>query len=259
MFGFWSVFRTEFGMSIRRKGLIIPYLLLFVFYLVTLFAGEWDFETIDMPIRQLWGDSAQIVSMFNVFYPVLGGIAAADRLIRDQKLNTAELLRTTLLTNPSYLLGKYFGVLASLLAPILVFILIVRAAAFAGGSPWITIPMSLVEFVVMSIPAFAFVTAFSLVCPLILPLRVYQVLFTGYWFWGNLLNPEVFPTLSGTLLEPVGFIALEGLFGYAPYPKEGVALYTPVDVGISLCLVFTCIVLALVAGDRILRIQSKRL
>jgi len=259
MYGFWCVFRTEFSMSIRRKGLIIPYLLLFLFYLVTLFAGEWDFETIEMPIKQLWGDSAQIVSMFNVFFPVLGGIAAADRLIRDQKLKTIELLRTTLVTNPAYLLGKYFGVLASLLTPILIFILIVRAAAFIGGSPWITIPMSLLEFVVMSIPAFAFVTAFSLVCPLVLPLRVYQVLFTGYWFWGNLLSPEVFPSLSGTLLEPVGFIALEGLFGYAPYPKEAVALYTPVDVAISLCLIFICIVLALAAGDRILRIQGNKL
>ena len=258
MYGFWSVFRTEFFMSIHRKGIIISYLLLFAFYAVTLFAGEWDFETIDMPIKQIWGDSAQIVSMFNVFFPVLAGIAAADRLIRDQKLNTDELLRTTLLTNPAYLLGKYFGVMASLLTPILGFILIVRLAASIGGAPWIALPMTLVEFVVMTIPAFAFVTAFSLVCPLVLPLRVYQVLFTGYWFWGNLLSPKVFPSLSGTLLQPVGFVALEGLFGYAPYAAQGAKLHTHIDVVISLIIMLVMIVIALFVGSRILHAQRER-
>lgn len=258
MYGFWSVFRTEFFMSIRRKGIIIPYLLLFAFYAVTLFAGEWDFETTAMPIKELWGSTGQIVSMFNVFFPVLGGIAAADRLIRDQNLNTDELLRTTLLTNPTYLLGKYFGVLASLLTPILGFILIVRGAASIGGAPWITLPMTMVEFVVMTIPAFAFVTAFSLVCPLVLPLRVYQVLFTGYWFWGNLLSPKVFPSLSGTLLQPVGFVALEGLFGYTPYAAQGAITHTPGDVVISLLLMLVMILIALYVGSRILRMQRER-
>jgi hypothetical protein len=40
--------------------------------------------------------------------------------------------------------------------------------------------------------------AFSLACPLVIPLRICQVLFTGYWFWGKLISPKVFPTISDT-------------------------------------------------------------
>jgi hypothetical protein len=42
---------------------------------------------------------------------------------------------------------------------------------------------------------------------------VYQVLFTGYWFWGNFLNPAALPTLNGTVLTPSGAFAAYAFFG----------------------------------------------
>jgi ABC-2 type transport system permease protein len=42
---------------------------------------------------------------------------------------------------------------------------------------------------------------------------LYQFLFVGYWFWGNLLSPQKgIPTLNGTLLTPRGDFILAGLF-----------------------------------------------
>jgi hypothetical protein len=38
------------------------------------------------------------------------------------------------------------------------------------------------------------------------------VLFTGYWFWGNLLTPKAFPTISDTVLNAVGQYPLQAYF-----------------------------------------------
>jgi hypothetical protein len=83
------------------------------------------------------------------------------------------------------------------------------AFVFLLGAPVQLIGVLLVAFLAMALPAHAFVIAFSLACPLVIPLRVYQVLFTGYWFWGNYLNPKAFSTISNTLLVPSGKYVLE--------------------------------------------------
>jgi ABC-2 type transport system permease protein len=81
------------------------------------------------------------------------------------------------------------------------------------GMPVAFLGYTWLAFLSISVPAYAFITAFSLACPVLMPVRVYQVLFTGYWFWGNFLNPEAIPTLNGTLLTAGGSYAMEGFFG----------------------------------------------
>ena len=55
---------------------------------------------------------------------------------------------------------------------------------------------------------------------MILWVPLYQFLFIGYWFWGNLLPDIGIPTLSTTILTPVGGYMCTGFFN--PTGKEGV-------------------------------------
>lgn len=252
---FWSVFCYEFHMSIRRKGLWLAYGLLFIFYFVSILVGRGYVEDNSLSQNELWASSAQLAFMFNLFLPVVAGIAAADRLVRDQHLHTDELLRSTRLKQSNYLLGKYLGVLASLLLPVFSCLVIMRLYTLFLGAPTTLFGMTLVSFLVISIPAYAFVIAFSLACPLFIPIRVYQVLFTGYWFWGNFLSPDVIPTLSGTLLQAGGKVAMEGFFGVT---FGGNSSYTQIDVLINFILLAVCIALALTAADQFL-VRKNRL
>jgi hypothetical protein len=65
----------------------------------------------------------------------------------------------------------------------------------------------------ITVPAYLFIGAFSLACPAVLPVRVYQVLYSGYWIWGNYISPGFIPTLNGTLLTASGNIVADGFFG----------------------------------------------
>src|SRR4029079_17624448 len=87
---------------------------------------------------------------------------------------------------------------------------------------------TLVAFVTITVPAFAFVVAFSIACPLVLPLPVYQVLFTGYWFWANFIPPQLFPTLNGTLLTPSGMF----VSALMKAPTAAAALDAALNVGV---------------------------
>jgi hypothetical protein len=119
----------------------------------------------------------------------------------------------------------------------------------AKGAPASIALINLASFCALTLPAYAFVTAFSVACPLVVPLRVYQVLFTGYWFWGNYLNPGFIPTLAGTWLMPCGKIVLESMF-HITVMIDGLLRYTPFDALMNLIILAGCIVLVLVAAER---------
>ena len=211
---FFGVFRHEFQMSIRQPGLWIAYGLLFVFYTLSVFWQPADAGKAILTDDSTWQFAGRMGFTFNLFLPVAAGILAADRMQRDFRLGLRELQLSTPLNLVVYILGKYFGVVAAFLLPILLWLWLVTCGLILQG----TAPLSLLyvmtlAFLTITVPAIAFVTAFSLACPLVMPLRVYQILFTGYWFWGNYLNPNEFPTLSGTYLTPGGMLAFEGYFG----------------------------------------------
>lgn len=259
---FFGLLRHEFGMSIRRPGLWIAYGLLFLFYTVVLFlpaaSGEIGGEEV-ISVGNIWQYAGRFVFQFNLFLPVVGGILAADRMQRDFRLGVRELQDSAPLSRPTYVIGKYLGVLASLLLPVFLWVLAVAAGLAASGqAPWEMIYAMPVVFLVMTVPAFAFVTAFSLACPLIMPLRVYQILFTGYWFWGNFLNPDALPTINGTLLTAGGMYAYQGFFGGFPSTIPVPLEYTASDAALNLIVLALCIVSVLALLDRYLRWQAQR-
>ena len=82
-----------------------------------------------------------------------------------------------------------------------------------------------VAFAAVVVPGLAFVGAFSIACPAVMPVPLYQFLFVGYWFWGNALAPDAgIPTLSETVLTPIGLFRAIGFFGpaafYGPHSPE---------------------------------------
>jgi hypothetical protein len=249
-------------MSIGRKGLWIAYGLVYAFYgAAVLPLSLASSEFILPPVHYLWSYAGEKMFMFNMFMPLVGGILAADRMQRDFRLGVRELQNSTPLRIPAYILAKYVGILASVLTPMLLWVLTMGVLQVAlGKTPVSFIGIMLVTFLGMGVPAYAFVVAFSLACPLIMPLRVYQVLFTGYWFWGNYLNPSFFPTLAGTLLTPNGMYVMDGFFGGFPSAsgEEIVLRFTATDAVLNLLVLGLCIFAALFVLDRYLRRQARR-
>lgn len=250
---FLGIVRYEYAMAIRRWGVWLAFLLL---------GGFMAFSRLPADLLQHtgipeWQFAAARVFDFNMILPVVGGIVLADRIARDRKLGVDELLFAAPLKRWPYILGKYMGGLLSVLTPALLVVVVFGIwDSVLAGKPGV-FPMMLVAFLAITLPAFAFITAFSLACPVIIPVRVYQVLFTGYWFWGNYLSPDVMPTLNGTLLTASGEFAMSGFFGGA---VGGVPGLNPraLEAVLNLGVLGLCAAAALVALERYLALEADR-
>ncbi len=257
---FFAIMRHEMNMSIRRPSLWIGYSLLIAFYIVTSLMPSVSDATGPINPDLLWAEAGLNVFMFNIFFPLLAGILSADRLQRDFRGGVRELQRSTPLSLPTYILAKYLGVLVSVLIPIFTMVVVNLALLIARGLAPVEILLpSLAAFVLIVLPSHAFVVAFSLACPLVIPLRVYQVLFTGYWFWGNLLTPKAFPTISHTLLNAIGQIPLQVVFGEfqgSTHPQD--TGFTPLDAVLNPLILAACIAAALFVLLRYIQRQEAR-
>jgi ABC-type transport system involved in multi-copper enzyme maturation permease subunit len=204
-------------------------------------------------------EAAETVYMLNMTMPLLAGILSADRLQRDIRFNLYEIQSSTPLKCRTYILAKYLGVLASLLLAALACVLLHGLTAMiATNSSPLFLLAEFPAFAVIVVPAFAMVTAFSLLCTLVLPLRVYQILFTGYWFWGNYLNEGLVPTISGTMLNASGVYAMQGFFNggiFNPIPGQP---YNATQAGLNLVILAALTALALGALHAYLARQTRR-
>jgi hypothetical protein len=257
---FWGLARYEYRMSVQRWGIWVILGLLFVFYtanavMVDVKPGARPWELSDL---ELWQTAGLLAFSLNLFSPLVAGIALADRMQRDVRLGVNELLASTGLTRRAYILGKYVGGLFSMLTPMLLMMTLMGLLTVLTGAPLAFFGRLLLGFLAINVPAFAFVTIFSLGFPLIMPVRVYQVLFTGYWFWGNYLNPKVFPSLSDTLLAPGGRYALEAFFGTHFGAPAGYVGPSPLEAGLNLVVLAACILAGMLLLDRYLAWRAGR-
>jgi ABC-type Na+ efflux pump permease subunit len=250
---FWGIVRTEYRMSLGRWGFWVAFGLLALLYGVLPYI-DVDHSFTVTP-QTVWRTAGQLAFDTNVLVPVVVGIALADRLVRDDRLGVSELLRSAPLSRRTYILAKYTGNLLAVLTPALGMVLIPGIYLAATlGLPQL-IPATLVGFLALIVPAYAFVAAFSLACPMVIPLRVYQILFTGYWFWGNWINNQAFPTLAGTWLTPGGRLAYDTFFAGLP---ADASRYTPTDVALSFALLTLCGGLALLATERFMARRAQQ-
>ncbi len=222
--GLAGAIRYEFLMQIRRPALWIV-VAVFCLIFTTLLTSPWNtFQVLTTPQNVArWALSVQFL------HPIAVGVLLADRVPRDDRTGTTELLETLPASPAGRFAGKYLGATLATLVPVaLVYAVGLCYILFDGADP-MAVPLGVAAFLTINLPGLLFVAAFSVACPVILWVPLYQVLFVGYWFWGNLVAPPFFvPTLSGTILMPVGEFAADGFFNaqtavYRATVPEGVA------------------------------------
>ena len=245
----WGIAKYEFLMAIRRWGVWLAFALAGALIAVNApsFLPKLARES------GVWAAAGMAAFMLNLWMPLVAGITLADRLPRDEQLITLELLRSTAVTRWRMVVGKYLGGLMAVSLPVAVVTTIVTALGVASGVSVRLVAASATAFLCVNLPPLAFVAAFSIACPAILPVRVYQVLFTGYWFWGNFLNPRVLPTVNGTVLVASGLPQARAFFD--------VPMGQPVTTGfaaLNLTTLTACAVIALAAVIQYLRYQDAR-
>ncbi len=214
---FSGVLRYEYRMQIRRRSLWITYAV-FTLLLGAILFGN-DSSTIykiivhpdGVPLSEAVVYWATIV---NYHFPIVVGVMIADRLPRDRRTKVQELLTTTPATLSARVLGKYLGSMLGAISPLVL--------VYVGNIGYIlyqthnimAIPLAIAAFATVALPGLLFISAFSLACTSVIWVPLYQFLFVGYWFWGNLFPPNRgIPTLSNTLLLPLGGNAAKGFFG----------------------------------------------
>jgi len=211
---FTGVFWYEFRMQIRRRAVWITYTCFTVLLLGSFFELAFN-------IRQFaWSDAVvNWTGNINAILPICVGVLLADRLPRDSQTKMNELFATFPGALSIRLLGKYLGSTLATIVPMLIFYASGIACIAFQNHNLLAIPFGLETFAVIALPGILFVAAFSLAVPTIMWIPLYQFLFVGYWFWGNLLPPRLgVPTLSATILTPIGGYMISGLYHIDAFP-----------------------------------------
>lgn len=208
----WGVLRYEFRMQIRRPALWLTYL-----FLALLIVRVVDSQLQSPYLASLHYSIVQLVAavtlMTNLLAPLGVGIFLADRLPRDRRIRVDELLNTLPGPLRMRLLGKYLGCTLATLVPAFLLYLLTLALAGWQFHSWMVLPLGLLCYAAIVLPGLLCIAAFSLTCPRWIWVPLYQFLFFGYWFWGNLFSPVYgLPTLSNTIFTPYGGFIGAGFF-----------------------------------------------
>ncbi|HEY4387850.1 MAG TPA: hypothetical protein VGN34_25650 [Ktedonobacteraceae bacterium] len=243
---FVGALNYEFRMQARRwvvwaTLLLIGLMFLLIFSHSTAFFNEYIGRMKTLPLCTAIGSWA---SLLNDFVPIGLGCVLADRLVRDRRFKTQELFATMQGSSLARLAGKYVGsVLATTLPILVIYGLGIACILWLTGNI-LAIPVGLLALVTIMLPGYLFIGAFSLACPLVMWVPLYQFLFACYWFWGNILSPHVgIPTISETILTPIGRFAAEGYFHIHVYNTNITATSATASI-IVLLLVAAIVLLA---------------
>jgi ABC-2 type transport system permease protein len=211
---FAASLRYEFRMQVRKRSVwIVPALTVVLFLLIggSLLRDLFDPDERPAEARTaVVGLAVQVHALLSIGF----GCLLADRLIRDDRLRVAPILDATPARPGARLLGKYLGAGAATAIPIVAvyFGFAVAYAVHTGGPA--ALGWALAACGVVIVPGLLFVAAFALAVPLIMPAPLFRVLFVGYWLWGNLVGPEMMPTLARTLIHPLGGYPLDALLDF---------------------------------------------
>ncbi|HEY2670636.1 MAG TPA: hypothetical protein VGJ07_09705 [Rugosimonospora sp.] len=147
--------------------------------------------------------------------PIGFAFLIADRLVRDGRTGVAAILDATPTAGWRRLIGKYLGCVTATGLPIVAVYFGIAVAYAARNSAPQALLWTLAMFGAITLPALLFVGALALSVPLAAPPAVFRVLFVGYWIWTSyLVPPRLVPTLSQTVVDPVGGYPIQVFFGY---------------------------------------------
>ena len=252
-----GIARYEYLMQIRRWGLWVS---------CGLLTGLFCFFLVSQPDKvgqQLgptsWALGANLISLLNILTPVAAGVLIADRFPRDHQLHMSEMLGTALPSSWALVIGRCLGSLVAALTPALLVLL----PASTYLALYVKMPAALltlpITFLMLVVPTWLFFSAWSLIFPLVMPLRLYQVLFAGFWLWAIYINPNIFPTIDNSIIDPSGEYARYAFF---IHDQAAAASFHPGDsvswaIVNMVWLVGTAII-ALVLLPAVLRWREKR-
>lgn len=209
---FLGVLRYEFLMQIRRRALWITFICIALFFLIRsdlfLYLSSNPFHFSTTVLLADWTRNMMFI------LPIVIGVLLADRLPRDRRAKIEEIFTSLPATLQVRIAGKYLGSMLATLIPFFAYYWIGVSIILYTNHDAQAIPTALLTFIAIALPGIIFVSAFSIACPAIMWVPLYQFLFVGYWFWGNILAPSNgIPTLSATILTPVGGYMASGFFG----------------------------------------------
>jgi hypothetical protein len=250
-----TVARYEARMQVRRPALPATCALVFAFVASRVIENGKGTPPTGVTWDQVLRGSAQYAVFVNMLFPLIVGLLMSDRLRRDRRLGTGEVLESVGLPATCRLWGKLIGAGGVLAAVSLAFNLAVSAWSATHSDGPAALLAGLLAWAAIGLPAVIFISACSVVGGDLLGSPLYLAGFIGYWFWGNLLDPHKVPSLSCTLLSPVGGNASAGWFG-------GTALYAgtctqpPVNPGSTDAL--ASVVLLLLATGAVISVGHLR-
>jgi hypothetical protein len=211
---FGASLRYEFRMQVRKRSVwIVPALTVLLFLLIGGSLLRDLFDPTERPAEAriaVAGLAVQIHGLMAIGY----GCLLADRLIRDDRLRVAPILDAAPAGPGARLLGKYLGTAAATAIPIVAVYFGLAAAYAVNTSAPHALGWALATCGLVIVPGLLFVAAFALAVPLIMPAPLFRVLFVGYWLWGNVVGADIMPTLSGTLIHPIGGYPLVALLDF---------------------------------------------
>jgi len=210
-----GVLAYEFKMQIRRSSLWIASIgvaALLIRSMLSEIIHSQAFGLANAPITTL---VAALVFSTNLLLPIPLGVFLADRLPRDRRTRVDELFTSMPGTLRTRIVGKYLGSTLATIIPMFVSYILLIGFLLYQTHNLLSIPLVVADFVLIVLPGLLFVAAFSIACPAILWVPLYQFLFVGYWFWGNWLSPTRtgIPSLSQTILTPAGTYISAGMLG----------------------------------------------
>lgn len=222
---FLGTFQYEFRMQVRRPALWLTFLLCSLVLALTMH----DLLTflLSTPLTVV---ISHWLMLLNTFFPIVFSFFLSDRFIRDSRIKVTELFETIVPAYSARLFGKYLGCCLATLLPIFLFYSLGIALVALHVHQMQVVVLALEMFVALVIPGILFVGAFSMACPLLISIPLYQFLFVGYWFWGNIFppyphTPLPIPTLSGTILTPIGSYISAGLFGVPAFAVNSATVF----------------------------------
>lgn len=217
----WGACIYEFRMQVRRPWLWIAMGLIDLIILGFILRTPGTIELLShLKKYSLTTTIVYWTNIVNYLLPVVFAILIADRLPRDKRTHTQEILSTLPGSSSARLFGKYLGNTLATLLPILLFYSLGIVVIAIQTQNLFAFPLAVATFATIIVPGMFFVGALAIALPAIIWVPLFQFLFVGYWFWGNLYTPRGIPTISNTILTPAGGYMSRGFFGATVFPVE---------------------------------------
>lgn len=178
-----AVARYEFIMQTRRAAFWISTLLVLAIEIWDTFPSDYNFHRLNN-LSNHYYTASKIAEQGGELLLIIAVFLVGDRILRDKKVRTSEVIMAAPVTQTSYVLGKYLGNLAAALLMPAILILVSAVVQGVLNSSHFTLTPYFLAFCLISIPSMSFVTGLSISVPSAFGgVKVYFTLFLAYFMY----------------------------------------------------------------------------